>query len=244
MSESVALSRIRVVLSHPSHPGNIGAAARAMKTMGLRRLYLVRPKHFPDPEATAMASHAFDTLESAVLCDDLDAALAGTGLKIAMSARARGLSHPGLDARSAAAEAVRHALSGEVAIVFGNEAAGLSNDEVLKCNRLARIPADPASSSLNLAAGVQVMAYECRMAAVQGGMPKVESELATHEEVESFYVHLEHSLQASGFLRPDYPKRLMERLRRMYARVTLEKEEVAILRGMLSAWNKGNGSRK
>ena len=238
MTQSDPLSRIRVVLSHPTHPGNIGAAARALKTMGMAQLCLVRPRRFPDPEATALSSNAADVLERALVCDTLDAALAGTTLAVAVSARPRVLAHPPLDARGAAADAVAHARAADVAFVFGNETVGLSNDEVLKCNRLAFIPAHADCRSLNLAAAVQVIAYECRMAALGGLAPvKSAAERATHAEVEHLFAHLERSLYDSGFLDPENPRRLMERLRRLLLRADLEKEEVNILRGMLAAWD-------
>ena len=241
------LSRIRVVLSQPSHPGNIGAAARAMKTMGLTRLYLVRPRRFPDPEANALSVNALDVLERAVVCATLDEALAGTAVQIAFSARRRELSHPAIDVREAAAQALRCANGQEAALVFGNELAGLSNDEVMRCNRLAYVPVDPSFSSLNLAAAVQVAAYEIRLAALNGeARPAAPVEYARHEEVEHFYAHLERSLQASGFLDPLNPRRLMERLRRLFGRTRLEREEVNILRGMLTQWDgsRPNGSRE
>src|SRR5215472_5744635 len=233
------LSRIRVVLSRPSHPGNIGAAARAMKTMGIARLVLVRPKRFPDPEARAMASGALGILQSARVCADLDEALAGTVFSVALSARPRELAHAPLDARAAAAEIVEAARSGEVAVVFGNETVGLSNDEVMRCNRLARIPASDEYASLNLAQAVQVMAYEVRMAALAPVVaPSPKPDPASHEEIEQLYAHLERSLYASGFLHPRYPRKLMDRLRRLFAKAKLEKVEVNILRGMLAAWER------
>ena len=231
------LSRIRVVLLRPSHPGNIGAAARAMKTMGITRLYLVRPKKFPDPEARAMASRAVDVLASAKICADLDAALEGTRFSVAMSARSRELSHPPLPARAAAQELVRAAQRDDVALVFGNETVGLSNKEVMRCGRIAHIPSDSAYKSLNLAQAVQVMAYEVRMAALDPGAAAPRIEYATHEEIENLYVHLEESLIASGFLHPRAPRKLMDRLRRLFARARLERAEVNILRGMLAAWH-------
>ena len=237
MKEGSPLSRIRVVLSRPSHPGNIGAAARAMKTMGLARLHLVRPKSFPHADARAMASGALDVLESAQVCATLDEALKGTRFSVALSARARELSHPALDARAAAKELVRAARGSEVALVFGNETVGLSNAEVMRCSRIARIPADPKYASLNLAQAVQVMAYEVRMAALVPGAMPPKIELAAHEEIENFYAHLERSLYASGFLHPRYPRRLMDRLRRLFAKARLEKIEVNILRGMLTLWD-------
>jgi len=234
------LSRIRVVLSRPSHPGNIGAAARAMKTMGLTRLYLVRPRKFPDREARVMASGALDVLESVQVCADLDAALEGTRFSVAMSARSRELSHPPLEARAAAQELVRAAGRDEVALVFGNETVGLSNKEVMRCGRIARIPSDSVYKALNLAQAVQVMAYEVRLAALDPGAAVPRIEYATHEDIENFYVHLERSLYASGFLHPRYPRKLMDRLRRLFARARLEKVEVNILRGMLAAWDQEN----
>jgi tRNA/rRNA methyltransferase len=238
------LSRIRVVLSRPSHPGNIGAAARAMKTMGLTRLVLVRPRKFPDREARAMASGALDVLESVQVCADLDAALEGTSFSVAMSARRRELSHPPLEARAAAQELVRAAQGDEVALVFGNETVGLSNREVMRCGRIARIPSDSVYKSLNLAQAVQVMAYEARMATLEPGAAAPGIEYAPHEEIEGFYAHLERSLYASGFLHPRYPRKLMDRLRRMFARARLEKVEVNILRGMLAAWDQENPPKK
>ncbi|HZF19760.1 MAG TPA: RNA methyltransferase [Burkholderiales bacterium] len=235
------LSRIRVVLSRPSHPGNIGAAARAMKTMGMARLFLVRPRRFPDPEARAMASGALDVLQSARVCDGLDEALAGTTFSVALSARPRELSHRPLDARAAAQELVAAARRDEVAIVFGNETVGLTNAEVLRCSRLARIPASEEYASLNLAQAVQVMAYEMRMAALEPAPPAAEPDAARHEDVEQLYAQLERSLYASGFLHPRSPRKLMDRLRRLFARARVEKVEVNILRGMLAAWDRPKG---
>jgi len=237
MSRTDPFSRIRVVLSHPAHPGNIGAAARALKTMGLWRLYLVRPRRFVDPEARALSSSALDVLAAAVVCDSLDEALRGTTLSFAVSARPRVIAHASFDARGAAAQAVARAQTDEVAFVFGNETTGLANEEVLKCNRIASIPSHPDYTSLNLAAAVQVITYECRMAQLGPLSPAARTgEGATYDDMERFFAHLERSLRASGFLHPSYPRRLMERLRRLYSRVELEKEEVNILRGMLAAW--------
>lgn len=233
------LARIRVVLSHTTHPGNIGAAARAMKTMGLSQLVLVNPKSFPDAQATAMASGADDVLAKARVCALLDEALVGTRCAVAVTARRRDLSHPAADAHDAAAALVNEAGQGDVALVFGTEMSGLSNEDVLKCQRLAHIDANPEYSSLNLAAAVQVMTYELRRAAIGGVKLEGERfEAAAFEDIEGFYAHLEQSLIASGFLDPVQPKRLMERLRRLFGRTRLEKEEVNILRGILTAWEK------
>jgi len=233
-----ALARIRMVLVRTTHPGNIGAAARAMKTMGLARLALVAPRRFPDPQADAMATGASDVLAAARVCATLDEALAGTTLAVALTARRRELSHLALDARDAARLALEEALgNGEVAFVFGTEMAGLANEEAIRCQRIVHIPTSPAYTSLNLAAAVQVMAYELRCAA--GGRLRVDNErfeAAGFDEVEGFYAHLERSLIASGFLDPANPKRLLERLRRLFGRTRLEREEVNILRGVLAAW--------
>ena len=234
------LDRIRVVLSHPSHPGNIGAAARAMKTMGLSRLVLVNPRKFPDAEATARAAGANDLLEQAVICSSLAQALEGTVLVMAVTARRRDLATPIRWPRQAAEELTAEALKGEVALVFGNETSGLSNDEVALCHAPVSIPANPAFSSLNLGAAVQLLCYELRQAAVAPGEPpQGESDPARFEEVEGFIEHLERSMTGSGFLDAGNPRRLMARLRRLFSRTRLEKEEVAILRGMLSAFEKG-----
>ncbi len=238
MSIIASLSRVRVVLVRPSHPGNIGAAARAMKTMGLSRLYLVSPARFPDREADARASNAADVLAGARTCPDLHEALGGTVFQLAFTARNRALSHIALPVGDAMTEVARISGQQEVALVFGNETYGLSNEEVMSCNHSAYIPADPDCSSLNLAAAVQVAAYELRMAAMEVPPgPTYENELASHEETERFFVHLEQSIYASGFLQPDNPRRLMERMRRLFGRAGLEKEEINIWRGMLATWD-------
>jgi len=231
------LSRIRVVLLRPSHPGNIGAAARAMKTMGITQLRLVRPKRFPHPDARAMAAGAADVLESAHAWANLEEALAGTTYSVALSARERELSHSSLDARAAAQELLSAARKDEVAIVFGNETVGLTNKEIMRCSALARIPADPEYASLNLAQAVQVIAYELRMAALAPSAAPAKTAYATHEEMEKLFAHLERSLYASGYLHPRHPRKLMDRLRRLFAKARLETVEVNILRGMLAAWD-------
>lgn len=241
MSLPSPLERIRIVLSHPSHPGNIGATARAMKTMGLSRLYLVNPKLFPDPQADAMATGAVDVLIQATICTSLAEALAGTVSATALTSRRRDLATAPTWARPAAAQLVADASIGEVALVFGNETAGLSNEEVSLCRRWALIPTDPEFKSLNLAQAVQILCYELRMACVDVGPPPAVTEAgepASHEEVEALIGHLERAAIASGFLDPAKPKRLIARMRRMFSRAGLEKEEVNILRGMLSSFEK------
>lgn len=234
MNKPASLSNIRVVLCQTSHPGNIGSAARAMKTMGLTDLRLVAPRKFPHADASAMASGATDVLEQARVCATLPEALAGCALAIGITARKRELSHAMVDARAAAADATGIAASQPVALVFGTEMSGLSNEELALCQLLATIPANPDYSSLNLAAAVQVLAYELRMAAAAPGVEAGASfPLAAHDEIEGFYGHLEQTLVRIGFLDPQMPKRLMPRLRRLFARARLEKEEINILRGIL-----------
>ncbi len=241
MNRASPLDSIRIVLSHPSHPGNIGAAARAMKTMGLSRLVLVNPKNFPDPEATARASGASDLLDAALVCSSLEEALQGTQLAYAVTARRRDLSTPARWARQAAQELVAHSQGdAQVALVFGNETSGLSNEEVALCHAPVTIPTNPDYSSLNLGSAVQLLSYELRLAALDPGeAPAGLGDAARFEDVEGFIQHLEGAMVRSGFLDPDKPKRLMPRLRRLFARSRLEKEEVAILRGVIAALEKG-----
>jgi tRNA/rRNA methyltransferase len=209
LPDPAILDRVRVVLSHPSHPGNIGAAARAMKTMGLSRLILVNPKVFPDAQADAMAAGATDVLVQAEVVSSLAEALSGTVLAMAMTARRRELAVPALWARDGAAELVAQAAGGDVALVFGNETSGLSNDELGLCRRWAMIPVSSEFSSLNLAAAVQVMCYELRLAAIDPGAPPAISgagELASHDEVEGLIAHIERAAISSEFLDPASPK--------------------------------------
>jgi len=238
MNPASPLDNVRIVLSHTSHPGNIGAAARAMKTMGLRNLYLVNPRFFPDNEADARASNARDLLETARICNSLQAAIGDTCLVAALTARPRDLSHPTLDARQAASELIKHARHAPVGLLFGRESAGLTTPEISQCQLTVHIPANPDYSSLNLAAAVQIMGYELRMAlenTVAVTSPEKQSELASLREIESFHEHLEKIMIQSGFLDPRQPRKLMRRMRRLFARAGLEKEEVNILRGILSA---------
>ena len=240
MKKHYALNNIRIVLSHTSHPGNIGAVARAMKTMGLERLYLVNPKSFPDPVADARAAGAADVLENARVCTTLDEALAGTVLAVAVTARRRDLSHEMLSAHQASSRMLDLATQGEVALLFGTEMSGLSNAELDKCQLLATIPANPEFTSLNLASAVQILAYELRMAFLdEVEVPAAKGfEAAGFEDVERFYQHLERTMINTGFLDPACPGRLMQRLRRLFARARPEKEEVSILRGILTSVDK------
>lgn len=244
LQPDTALHPIRVVLSHTSHPGNIGATARAMKNMGLSQLVLVNPKQYPDDEATARASGAVDVLEQAQVVDSLQAGLQGATIVAALTSRRRELGPELVDAREAAQRLTAASRRGEtVALVFGNETNGLSIDELQQCNLLVTIPTNPHYSSLNLAQAVQVLTYECRMA-VNRSLANVEEHhpLASHEAVEQFYQHLEAALIEIGFLNPKHPKRLMPRLRRLFGRKQLEKEEVDILRGIVRAMREGKGT--
>ncbi|OGA42156.1 MAG: tRNA (cytosine(32)/uridine(32)-2'-O)-methyltransferase TrmJ [Betaproteobacteria bacterium RIFCSPLOWO2_12_FULL_62_13] len=247
MNAADKLKNIRVVLCGTSHPGNIGAAARALKTMGLTRLYLVTPAQFPDPEARWRAVRATDILARATLCANLDEALNGVAFAVACSARSREVAVPEVPAREAARRVIDAASGQQAALVFGNETHGLTTAEVNKCRLLATIPANPKYSSLNLAAAVQVFAYELRMAAMDGaarGEKSGSRAFASFEEVEGFYEQLERTMVEVGFLNPQHPKKLMPRLRRLFARAQLEKEEVNILRGLLKALGRLRSGRR
>ena len=228
------LSHIRVVLSHTTHPGNIGAAARAMKTMGLHHLYLINPRLFPDPQADAMAAGADDVLRDAVVCSSIDEALQGVVFTVAMTARLRDISIEVKTPREAMPLLLQEAATQPVALLFGTEMSGLTNEEMGKAQVLVNIPSHPDFSSLNIAAAVQVVAYELSVAA-QSYLPSVpEIHPATHEQVEGFFAHMEKTLFEIGFFTTQNPARLMQRLRRLYARTRLEQEEINILRGILS----------
>lgn len=232
------LSNIRIVLDHTSHPGNIGSAARAMKTMGLNRLYLVEPQRFPHADADALACDARDLLENARVCASLDEALTGSVIAAGLTARRRDLQNPCLDVREAARRLVEIAATQEVALLFGNEAHGLSNEELNRCQYVISIPTDSAYTSLNVASAVQIMSYELRMATLNAAPVVSEAvALAPLEDIEFFYVRLEETLKRIQFLDPDHPKRLMPRIRRMFARTQLEKEEFSILMGILKQIN-------
>lgn len=233
------LSNLRIVLVNPSHPGNIGAAARAMKNMGVERLCLVEPTRYPSAEATARASGADDVLAAARVCGSLDEALVGCGLVFGASARLRSLRWPGLDARGCAEMLVGEGRGAPAAVVFGRENSGLTNTELERCHYLVHIPCNPAFSSLNVAAAVQIIVYEIFMAAT--GEKQVETDdfdLATAEEMDALYGHMAQTLVDIEFLDPQRPRQLMRRLRRLFNRARLDKTELNILRGILSAAQK------
>ncbi len=231
------MANIRVVLVETSHPGNIGAAARAMKNMCLEELVLVNPHVFPSADATARASGADDILSRARVVENLDQAIQGCGLVVACSARPRTISWQPLQPRACAELLVRASATAPAAIVFGRERAGLSNAEVDRCQHLVAIPSNPDYPSLNLGAAVQVMAYEILMAG--GEVEPVQSEQkhppATSDEMERFFTHLEETLTDLEFLDPDNPRQLMRRLRRVFHRARIDTNELSMLRGILTA---------
>jgi tRNA/rRNA methyltransferase len=228
------VSDIRIVLCRPSHPGNIGAAARAMKAMGLTDLRLVAPERWPAKEDQWMATHAADVLQDAVVHEKLEQAISDCAAAFALSARPREWSPQVLDVRAAAARAAQ--VGDKVAFVFGSEDAGLTNEEMFACQFLVHIPANPAFSSLNLAQAVQIVCYELFLLRGEA-VPKARVEkLATVEDIEGLYAHLEQAAVKSGFYVPQTRSKLPERLRRLFSRVPqLEREEVNILRGLLKA---------
>lgn len=230
------LRNLRVVLVNTTHPGNIGASARAMKTMGIQHLALVNPQGYPCAEATARAAGADDLLHRARVTESLDEALVGCGLVVGSSARRRDLASPLLDPRACAALVAEHSVQAPVALVFGQERTGLTNAELDRCHAYVQIPTDADFSSLNLAAAVQVLCYEMRMWGGQGAVVDLtDSPLAPAEEMARFYQHLEETLISLEFLDPLKPRRLMRRLRRLFNRARLEDNEVNILRGILAA---------
>ena len=230
------VDNVRIVLCRPSHPGNIGSSARAMKTMGLADLRLVAPERYPAPEAEWLASSATDVLAAARVHATLGEAIGECVAAYALSARPREWSPEVFALRDAAPVALARAADGPVAFVFGNESAGLTNEEMFACQALVHIPTDARYSSLNLAQAVQVVAYELHLA--RGGArpaaPRAEKP-ATVADLEGLYAQLDQAGQASGFFDPADPKRLRERWRRLFSRAALEREEVNILRGLLRA---------
>ena len=234
-------AQVRIVLVDTSHPGNIGAVARAMKNMGLARLYLVSPQQFPHADATARASGADDVLAQAVVCTTLDEALVDCSLVMGASARLRNLTVPLRNPRQCAAQVLNEVGGNDIecALVFGREHSGLTNDELGRCHHLVHIPTNAEYSSLNLAAAVQVLSYELRMATldvVTAAAPSEDAEpLASADDMERFYVHLQQTLQDIGFLDPANPRIMMQRLRRLFNRLRPNEVEMNILRGILTA---------
>lgn len=236
------LERFRIVLITTTHPGNIGATARAMKVMGLSRLHLVSPKIYPSADATARASGADDILQHTVVHESLEPALEGCGLVLGTSARLRSLPMPVLDARAAAAQAVAEVDKHKIAVLFGRERHGLTNEEMQRCNFLVNIPTNPDYGSLNIAQAVQIIAYELRLAAIAAGggeigifLPPADWEPVDGAQMDLLFEHLEETLLDLEFLNPKQPKKLMARLRRLFNRARPDQNEMNILRGILRA---------
>ena len=246
---------MRIVLVAPTHPGNIGAAARAMRTMGLGDLRLVRPRRFPSAEATERAAGAFEVLDRARVDDDLSEALADCGWAVAATARPRRLEWVQLDPREAGRELATRAASGPVAAVFGRESAGLTNDEIDRCQAVLRIPTAPDFRSLNIAAAVQIAAYEVARAAAAlagaaeageegAGAQEPSPEAVTAADLERLFAHFETALADIGYLDPERPRLLMRRLRRLLVRADIDRAELNILRGILTAAQEAAGARE
>ena len=226
-----------------THPGNIGGAARAMKNMGLSQLYLVAPKRFPDEEAIWRAAGAADIVENAIVVDDLDEAIADCKLVVGTSARERRIPWPLLTPKECGDRAFAESEKHPIAYLFGREDRGLTNEELHKCNYHVHIPANPEYSALNLATAVQVLCYEYRMSALSAeangpvhfddwDMPPADT-----QALESYYEHLQQTLERLSFLEPGNPRQTMTRLRRLYNRIRLDDMELSIMRGMLTAMN-------
>ena len=239
----MSLNNIRIVMINTSHPGNIGAAARVMKNMGLTRLYLVNPKHFPNYEATAMASGADDLLSRAIVCDSFEEALEGCHLVLGTTARERKIQHEFIDAREAGKLSIAEAESREVALVFGRERTGLTNDEIGLCHKLINISTNPDYSSLNVASAIQIVSYEVMMSIQSEPIPREQAsesivDYASSENMERFYEHLQQTLIDIDFLRIKQSPQLMPKLRHIYNRIRLKEEELNILRGILNKTQK------
>lgn len=240
------LENIAIILVNTTHPGNIGGVARAMKNMGLSDLRLVEPKIFPDEDAVARASGATDLLDSAGVFSSLVEALADCQLAVGTSARERHIPWPLINPRELAAIATPLPSSQKIAIVFGREDRGLTNEELQLCHHHVNIPTNEVFSSLNIAAAVQVITYELRMAALglaeQAERPQWGTEwdidLASHQELELLFEHLEKVLVDTEFLDPENPRQLMPRMRRLFMRAVPDKVEVNVLRGILKSVEK------
>ena len=235
------LQNIRIVLVETSHTGNMGSVARAMKTMGLTNLWLVNPLVKPDSQAIALAAGASDVIGNAQIVDTLDEALAGCSLVVGTSARSRTLPWPMLDPRECGLKRIGEAEHAPVALVFGRERVGLTNEELQKCHYHVAIAANPEYSSLNLAMAVQVIAYEVRMAWLakqESDAPTAEQEETPYplvDDLERFYGHLEQTLLSTGFIRESHPGQVMNKLRRLFTRARPESQELNILRGILAS---------
>ncbi|MGK2946428.1 MAG: tRNA (cytosine(32)/uridine(32)-2'-O)-methyltransferase TrmJ [Candidatus Malihini olakiniferum] len=236
------LENIRIVLVDTSHTGNMGSTARAMKTMGLKNFYLVNPLIKPDSKAIALAAGAGDIIGNATLVDTLDEALFGCNLVVGTSARSRSLPWPMIEPRECGVRSAREAQCAPVALVFGNERRGLTNDELQKCHYHVCIPTNQEYSSLNLAMAVQLIAYEVRIAYIDllaQAAPEIKEEpYPLVDDLERFYTHLEEMLHYTGFIRKAHQGQVMRKLRRLFTRARPKEQELAILRGILSSIQK------
>ena len=242
----MALEDIRIVLVNTSHSGNIGSVARAMKTMGLSKLYLVDPACEVDSHASALAAGATDVLGNSVTVCKLEEAIADCSLTIGTRARSRTLSWPMVEPRECAQKLVDGSESGPVALVFGRENSGLTNEELQLCNYHVCIPANPEYSSLNLAMAVQTLTYETRMAFLNKQDKPEEEDDAVYpssQQMELFYEHLESTLKETGFIIKQHPGMVMTKLKRLFNRARPEDQELNILRGILTSINKSTGNK-
>jgi TrmH family RNA methyltransferase len=229
---------IEFVLVEPSHPGNVGAAARAIGTMGFKNLVLVKPTKHPHPESRARSSGALDILLDARVCETLEEAIADSSLVIGTTARQRRISVP-IDSIHECTESIfESSLNQKVSIIFGPETSGLSNKDIDRCNQLVYIPTGEMHSSLNLSMAVQVIAYQLNLAFFGLEEGQATRDLASGKEMELFYEHLEDVLLETGFLNPINPKQLMRRLKALFNRAQLDDNEVNIMRGILTSYQK------
>ncbi len=230
--------KIKIILIETSHPGNIGAVARAMKNMGLYELVLVNPLNFPHEDAISRASGAEDILESASVVSTLVEAIKDCSLVVGASARSRSIDWPSIEPRQCVKKILTDFQDSYTAIVFGPEKSGLKNDSLDHCNYLLNIPTNPDFSSLNLAMAVQIFCYELRMQIVGEKIPIFDSgvPMATVNEMENFYIHLESHLIKNEFLNPNEPRHLMRRIRRLFVKASPDKNEINILRGIISSF--------
>lgn len=240
-ASSLLLKNIRIVMVNTSHPGNIGAAARAMKNMGLDKLYLVEPKDYPSLEAIRRSVGAVDILDNAVVVKDLNQAISGCVWVAGTSARLRTVEWPILEPRDYVQKALEYIDQGEIAIVFGRENSGLSNEEMDKCNVLLHIPTNPDFSSLNIAAAVQIVCYEFRLALTNAktkmtkGSKHRHDVIADSSQLDGMYHHLQESLDQLGFFKDHNPDVMMRRLKGLFNRASTTQREVSIFRGICAA---------
>lgn len=231
---------VRVVLVGTQHPGNIGSAARAMKTMGLNNLVLVAPKRFPDPEAIALAAGADDILSQAIVVQTLAEALAGCTYVVGTSARARAVALSELTPRQASEQLVLKSIDSSVALIFGPERTGLENEDLQHCHACVLIPCNPEYASLNLASAVQVLSYEIRLQRIRNSLipisntKQIESPAASHDQLERFFTHLIEFMDEVDFHKGKPPELVIQRLRRLFLRAEIDEREIKILRGLLS----------